>query len=337
MRRRHTVIGIAALLLASLGAGPAHAEVSSQAVVNNNPAYLQVYANNVENLETVNARCPGDWQDLIYYMKGYETSPDLFLVQQIANRTELNTLVSKMTDLLPGVFAGVLAVPQPEWMNSPCGAEKAYQTNAIIYRTGRFNLVSTGTWQSDAQTSTGGCANNSQDRTINLRARLWDKIAGKYVTAASIHWPTGAMDGPPCASENAREVDAAVTASGGSLLIWGGDANVTDQSSGSWRSWYAGTNGDLGGSRGYRDALYDHCRESSSNVKGCLLDNWTIGGSRRIDFLFARKGSGGMPFTGAEHTVTFNEGDAADLQFTGDDRSDRDYSDHRAVRARIHY
>ncbi|MGH3646773.1 MAG: hypothetical protein ACRDTM_06320 [Micromonosporaceae bacterium] len=336
-----TVIGIGFVAVQSAGAevGPAASgEVGAAAgSVNNNPAYLQVYANNVENLETVNAYCPGDWQDLVYYMKGYETSPDLFLVQQVANRAELNTLVSAMTDRLAGVYAGVLAVSQPERMNSPCGSEKAYQTNAIIYRTGRFNLVSTSTWQSDAQTSSGGCANNSQDRTINLRARLWDKIAGKYVTAASIHWPTSAMDGPPCASENAREAAAAVSASGGSLLIWGGDANITDQSSGSWRSWYTRANGDLGGSLGYRDALYDHCRESSSNVKSCLLDNWTISGSRRIDFLFARKGSGGMPFTGAEHTVTFNEGDAADIEFTGNDRTDRDYSDHRAVRARIHY
>ncbi|MGH3713501.1 MAG: hypothetical protein ACRDT4_08600 [Micromonosporaceae bacterium] len=328
---------VAILTFTTLAVGPpASADVGAASAVNNDPAYLQVYVNNIENLETVDAFCPGDWQDLIYYMKGYETSPDLFLVQQIANRTQLNQLVTAMTDQLAGVYAGVLAIPDPERMNSPCGAEKAQQTNAIIYRTGRFDLVSTATWQSDALTSTGGCANNSQDRTVNIRAKLYDKIARKHITAGSIHWPTGAMDGPPCASENAREAAEAVTTTGGSLMIWGGDGNVTDQDGGAWRSWYTRTNGDLGGGLGFRDALYDHCRESSTDIKACLRANWTISADRRIDFLFARRSSG-MPFTGAEHTITFNEGDAADLRFTGTDRDDRDYSDHRAVHARIHY
>ena len=37
------------------------------------------------------------------------------------------------------------------------------------------------------------------------------------------------------------------------------------------------------------------------------------------------------------HTITFDEGDAADQADTGSDRGDRNYSDHRAVMARIHY
>ncbi|HEY0699597.1 MAG TPA: hypothetical protein VGD43_17505 [Micromonospora sp.] len=343
--RRRLAIGAASLLtavagLAATGSASATAAAVTYGAVNNDPAYVQVYVNNVENLETADAFCPGDWQDLVYYMKTYETSPDLFLVQQVSDQAELNTLVGMMTDQLAGVYTGVLAVAQPEEMNSPCGAEKAHQTNAIIWRTGRFDLVSTATWQSDAQTSTGGCANNSQDRTINLRARMWDKIAQKYVTAASIHWPTGAMDGPACAAENAREAAENVATGGGSLLIWGGDANVSDQSGGTWRSWYTATNGDLGGVHGYRDVMYDNCAETTSDpatIKACLQDNWTSGSGNRIDFLFARRGTGGMPFVGAEHTVTFDEGDAADIAVTGDDRTDRNYSDHRAVRARIHY
>lgn len=163
-RRGRGIIAALAFAALTLLATPASAEVRAQGTVNNDPAYLQVYVNNIENLETVDAYCPGDWQDLIYYMKGYATSPDLFLVQQVANRTELNRLVTAMTDLLPGVYAGAIAIPYPERMSSPCGAEKAYQTNAIIYRTGRFNLVETRTWQSDAVTSTGGCANNSRRR-----------------------------------------------------------------------------------------------------------------------------------------------------------------------------
>lgn len=329
------VVALIALIAPST---PARAAVhATYAKVNNDPSYIQVYVNNIENLETVDADCPGDWKDLVYYMKTYDTSPDLFLVQQLAGPGELKTLVDMMTDQLAGAYAGILAQSSPEQMGSPCGAEKDHQTNAIIYRTGRFDVVSRATWQSDAETSSGGCANNFQDRTRNLRAKLWDKVAKKYVTAASIHWPTGRKDGPPCARENAREANARVAATGGALRIWGGDANITDTSSGDFRDWYAYANGDLGGALGYRDAMYDDCLERSGSTMTCLADNWTIGHNRRIDFLFAKKGNGDMPFTGAEHTVTFNEGDRADEAVTGSDNTDRDYSDHRAVRARIHY
>jgi len=348
--RRQLGIAAVALLIASLGtatqaapplASPANASVrAAYATVNNDPRFIQTYVNNIENLETVDANCPGDWQDLIYYMKTYETSPDLFLVQQVSPQ-DLNTLVNFMTNNLHGIYQGLIAVPNPEQMNSPCGAEKAYQSNAIIYRVGRFDVVSTATWQSDAQTSTGSCANNHQDRTINLRARMFDKIANKYITAASIHWPTGNSDGPPCAVENAREAATNMAATGGDLRIWGGDANLGHQTSGDWRTWYSRTNGDLGGTHGYRDVAYDDCKERHSTKSGILSclsgTHWTVGGDRRIDFLFAKKGNGGMPFVGAEHTVTFDEGDQADLTVTGTDRQDRSYSDHRAVRARIHY
>jgi hypothetical protein len=54
----------------------------AQAAVNRNPAFLQVYDDNVENLETVRERpCHGDWKDLVYAMKVQPLSPDLFIVQ----------------------------------------------------------------------------------------------------------------------------------------------------------------------------------------------------------------------------------------------------------------
>jgi hypothetical protein len=32
------------------------------------------------------------------------------------------------------------------------------------------------------------CSDNNQSRTVGVKARLYDKIAGKFITAASIHW-----------------------------------------------------------------------------------------------------------------------------------------------------
>jgi hypothetical protein len=121
--------------------------------------------------------------------------------------------------------------------------------------------------------------------------------------------------------------------------------NVADlsgsSSSSGWQPWYSHLNGDVNTTtRRYRDAMYDNCRESTSGsttaIKGCLLDNWT-NGSRRIDYIWARRDDGGLPTFGAEHTVTFNEGDAADLAVTGSDNGSLDHSQHRAVKARVHY
>ncbi|SCL31361.1 hypothetical protein GA0074692_3098 [Micromonospora pallida] len=341
-RRARLAAALAATLTVGVVAVPSPALAWAQ--VNNDPGFIQVYVNNIENLEEVDApKCPGDWQDLIYYMKTYETSPDLFIVQQLAGPGELNTLIDRMNTLVVGEFDGILAVPDPEQMQSPCGAEKDHQTNAIIWRVGRFDLVSGSmiTWQSLAENSSGVCAANHQDRTINMAARLYDKIAGKYVSVGNIHWPTGNNDGPACAPENAAKTVEKVESIPGALHVWGGDANVSDQTTADWRGWYTATNGQLGGRHNYRDAAYDDCSERVSGgaaMRQCLRDtHWTVGGDNRIDFLFARRGDGSMPMTGAEHTVTFTEGNQADIAVTGSDRQDRSYSDHRAIRARIHY
>ncbi|WP_162907490.1 hypothetical protein [Allorhizocola rhizosphaerae] len=339
-------IRLGAAIIAALTAGaligPAPANAWAQ--LNNDPDFIQVYVNNIENLEEVDAvECPGDWEDLIYYMKTYETSPDLFIVQQLAGPGELNRLLDRMNTLLAGEFDGILAKPDPEQMASPCRGEKDHQTNAIIWRVGRFNLVAGSkiTWQSFAKNGNPECGLNHQDRTINMAARFYDKIADKHISVGSIHWPTGNSEGPACAPQNAAKAVEKVESINGALHIWGGDANVPDQSSGEWRGWYSATNGQLGGRHNYRDVAYADCAErhdTGPGVRTCLRDtHWTIGGDSRIDFLFARKGGGGMPFVGAEHTVTFAEGDQADIQVTGTDRQDRSYSDHRAIRARVHY
>ncbi len=308
------------------------------AAANNDPAFVQVFSNNVENLPTVDLACPGDWQDLVYYLKASPTKPDIFTVQQISNQSQLNSYVSHLTAELGEAYAGVIADPSPAKMNSPCGAPKDYQTNAVVYRKARFTDRALGsrTWQAQSAES-GSCANNDQARTQAVKVRLHDKIANKDLTVASVHWPTAASGGGvDCSESNAGETATEMTEDGygGSLLIFAGDHNVTDvNSGGAFHPWYTLLNGDAGGSLGYRDAAYTAC----GGNKACLADNWTAGGDRRIDFLFARKPTGQPPAVTGFHTITFNEGDAADQAATGSDRTDRDYSDHRAVMARIHY
>lgn len=326
---------LAVVALAFAGIAPAHADVTT-AAANNDPAFVQVYDNNLENLPTVDLACPGDWQDLAYYLKRAPLKPDVFTVQQISNRTQLNTYLARLSSDLGETYAGVIADAAPAAMNSPCGAPKDHQTNAVIYRTARFtNLgLDNATWQAQSDES-GACANNDQARTKAVKVRLHDKIANKDLTVASVHWPTSASGGPPCAESNAQETATELTEDGygGSLLIFGGDLNYSDVSGGVFRPWYRLLNGDLGGSLGYRDVGYAGCAGDLS----CLASNWTIGGDRRIDFLFARRPSGALPTVSAFHTVTFDEGDAADKAETGSDREDRNYSDHRAVSARVYY
>jgi hypothetical protein len=310
---------------------------ASAGVVNNNPGFIRVFSANVENLPKAAEVCPGDWQDLIYVMKTQAYSPDLYLVQQIGGRSQLNELVDRMTDELVGVYAGVVAVANPVAQGSPCGSEKAYQTTAIIYRTGRFDVVRTDTWQSDTQKANGSCSNNDQSRTMGISAYLYDKVAGRYITAASFHWATSGQNGPPCSVENINEVHNQLTQSGygGSLRIAGGDANVRDRTaSGTFQSWYNRANGDRGGALGYRDVVYHRCM--SLVLATCLDTQWTFGGDRRIDFLFAKRASG-MPSLANAGTISFDAGDAADNAVTGTDREDLSYSDHRATMADIYY
>ena len=120
---------------------------------------------------------------------------------------------------------------------------------------------------------------------------------------------------------------------GGSLMIFGGDMNSQRRQRRRLPALVPRLNGDLGGKYGYRDAAFAGC----DGDRSCLADNWTNGAHRRIDFLFARKPIRRLPGVTGFHTITFDEGDAADQADTGSDRGDRNYSDHRAVMARIHY
>ncbi|CAM3178683.1 hypothetical protein [Stackebrandtia soli] len=341
-RRNALVATFAGLLVAVIGVIVApSAWAAPNAKANDNPGYLQVYDNNVENLPTASlSQCPGDWQDLVYYMRLQPYKPDVYLVQQVSNAKQLSTLTKFLSKQLGETYKGVIAEASPKKMGSPCGAKKAYQTNAIVYRAARLDLKKHDVWQVRAENAKGECVANSQARTKTVKGLFYDKVAKKNVTIASAHWATGKSGGPACATGNAKTLASKFPAGGygASLYIVGGDFNYGYRgSAGDWHPWYKSMNGSLDGRHNFRDVVYADCQAGSGSVKSCLKGNWTIGNGSRIDFLFAKRGNGTMPKVTAAHTITFNQGDDADKKLTGGDRTDRDYSQHRAIRARIHY
>lgn len=315
--------------------------VGERQAINDDPAFIQVYVNNIENLKQGGEMCPGDWTDLIYAMKKVEPSPDLFLVQQISDTAQLELLVERMNADLPGIFAGVIADADPWTQQSPCGEEKAQQTNAIIFRKGRFAQIGDKhVWQSWANKN-GECVRNNQARTRNVMLRLHDKIADRDISVASIHWSTSQGDGPDpaCAAKNVLEADQKLHQDGfgGDLVIFGGDFNEPDRKdNGDPRPWFAEANGDADGELNYRDPIYRAC-QSAKDLQTCLDDAWTIGSERRIDMLFAQDGEGCRARTARAHTITFNEAEAAAEALTGSSDPNLNYSDHRAVRAEFYY
>jgi len=272
-------------------------------------------------------------------MKTIEPSPDLFLGQQVSDTAQLQALVARMNEELPGIFEGIIADADPWTQLSPCGKEKAKQTNAIIFRQGRFSKVGNEhVWQSWANKD-GECVRNNQARTRNVMVKLHDKIADRDVTVASMHWSTsqGAGTDPACAKKNVLEADEKLHKAGfeADLRIFGGDFNEPDRKDdGDPRPWYGEANGDGGGELNYRDPIYRAC-PSEKALQACLDDNVTT--KTRIDIMFGQAGEGCRARTRRAHTITFAEAEAAAEQLTGTSDPDLNYSDHRSVRAEFYY
>lgn len=317
---------------------------------NRNPGFLQVYDANVENFPTSREKCPGDWEDLLYYMRSQRYRPDLWTAQQVGGERQLNILLKKMRRHFGEAYAGVVAQPVPARGGGACGREKSRQTNAVIWRVARFSLKlsapSRNIWQVRRNLN-GQCVNNSQSRTVSVKALLRDRVTGKNVTAASFHWPSrrsGASG--KCASVNMAELNRELTEDGygrAHLYLAGGDTNWSvhrQNAPGRWTKWYREANVDLGGAHRFRDPVHAGCVAGGGSLAGCLADKWTFtdGRKRRIDVLLARTPKGAPPpATSAAVVPSFDQADWAAKRFTGSDRTDLDYSDHRAVGARIHY
>jgi hypothetical protein len=307
-----------------------------EVAVNENAGFLVVYNVNYENLPTADEQCAGDWQDLIYYLKTRPYSPDVLIVHQMSGADQAARLAQFMEDNLPGLYSAIVAEANPEPMASPCGAPKRYQTNAIIYRTGRLQPVAgtKATWQV-YKGANGACVPNTQARSIGVRMAFTDVIANKKVVLGSSHWPTnqeGPASDPGCAEKNIQLTDAKMRdVTGANLLVWGVDSNESDYNGSSYKQWYNQANSQIASTVNYNwnDPIYEAC----SGGRACLNDHWTVGSGARIDFLFFNAAA----TSSHGETVTFNDADAADVRFTGSDRGDLNYSDHRAMGARIHY
>ncbi|MFY1594677.1 hypothetical protein [Micromonospora sp. WMMD737] len=289
---------------------------AAQAAVNTSPSYLVVYNNNIENWLPSSCADGHIWDRLITYLKGRPLSPDIFTVQQVSNQAQLDTLTRRLSDELPGTYAGQIAIANPGSMGytSTCGKLKNQQTNAVIYRSDRFTYEAATRWRSDApedyDAGTGGCRNleptrSSQDRVHNIGIRLHDRVANQDVSVASIHWPTNTWHGPTCADENIKEADEAMGRLGGDLKIVAGDANTEPDTEGWWED---------GKSYGYRDPIAEKC-----GSRNCSSAHDTLN-SRRIDFLLVKSGNG---FSNVATVTESMTGGA--------------YSDHRAVTAYVNY
>lgn len=318
---------------------------NSDAAVPRPEGELFVYTSNIENLETPNDQCKGDWRDLFFYMEQEGHEPDVVLFQQITNRAQLNDLAAHMTSKLGVTYAGIIAEADPAPFNSPCGQKKAKQTNAIIYRTDRLEPKGEKHIWKTFKGRDGSCVRDNLARTRSVMHAFTDVKTGAEVAIASIHWSTN-QEGPDgdtaCARLNVDEVDEKLrtTFPSAQLYVWGGDTNeptlrnAASETSG-YRPWYARANGDLDGALAYRDPVHRMCQERKSLI-ACLMNNWTIGQERRIDSMYFALPDGAMPETSAAHTVSFDEADAAAKAISGTDNN-ANYSDHRAVHARVHY
>jgi len=303
---------LSVLAATAVGATPGVVQ-PAQASTNGDRRSLVVYDNNIENM----AGCDGNYSRFISYLKKQKTSPDVFTVQQISNTKQLNALTERLSDALPGTYAGVIAVHNPGSMGytSGCAVKKNQQTNAVIYRTGRLHVEAVSRWRSLAPygkiggpcQELKGSSKISQDRVVNVAVRFRDEVAQKDVSVASIHWPTGYWYGPECAAQNMRATNAVMDKLGGTVKIVAGDANATKGAAGWWdkaRSTYR-----------FHDAVWD----TTCKKKSCP-DSTSTSGHRRIDFLLVKGGHG---FSNVATVASSAAGGR--------------YSGHRAVRAYVTY
>lgn len=82
-------------------------EVEAALRTNSDPNRIVVYSNNIENMIF-------DWKDLVHDMETAPHRPDIFLVQQLSGRDELERLLAFMGQRLGVDYDGVLAQDRPD-------------------------------------------------------------------------------------------------------------------------------------------------------------------------------------------------------------------------------
>lgn len=178
-----------------------------------------------------------------------------------------------------------------------------------------------------------------------LQMRLWDKRADHWIALAS--GKTNPQASEFCPYRNMKLVNGKLNDSGwsGALMIVGTDANSRDYADGNYRCWYEPTVEDRPDENcpnvnafkwAYSDPIYELCGDDRSCLDGascpdqtCVQSaNWTSVSRdavrQRIDFIFAKRPGSAAPQTSEAETLP-----------RGNSRGH--YSDHRAIRASIHY
>ncbi len=321
---------------------------------NNDPTRILVYTGNVENLPKVTYtpdECAGDWKDLLYFMQDQPHAPDLFLVQQITDNSQLDALAAQMEAVLGYSYGTIISVQKPGPYDEANCPYKLHQTNAILYRKGRFTYVtgSKSTWRSVREADDGTCVTAQADRYLNLVIKLTDKASGHQIAVASIHWPVVGA----CGVTNAKLThDNLKEYTGVEMYIWGGDANLPDLESQTdtapYKPWYETTNVGLAvpDNLGYRDPIWNQCDQntaSDTELKQCLLSNSTmgqVGVGKRYDYLFFKYANEykpgdavNPPPTDGAHTIDFAQ--AGQAQGPNDDPLP--YSQHRSVMSYVYW
>lgn len=320
---------------------------------NRDPNRIVVYSNNIENMIF-------DWQDLVHEMEEAPLRPDIFLVQQLSGKAEMEQLIRFMEQRLGVNYEGVVAQNVPD--DHRFAGEvlpRPRVTTGVIFRARRFDLVTKDSWYPYG-TGFAGQRQSCDERTKHsgyetLRVKLRDKRADKDVIAVSLrHWTWHA-----CSAKNTREIVEgnnqggsgpnahAGLGTGAALHIVGGDFNdrIFD-ADGSYSCWYRRMNGELGAGDcattedyGFTDPLFDHC----NGDKSCVRDR------AGIDSLFVRRSDGERARTDHFDVVSFDQAHRASVRATGGDAvsntrkrdGHRDvagrYSGHQARRAFVYY
>lgn len=322
----------------------------SELRTNRNPDRLVVWSNNIENMIF-------DWKDLVHAMSEADYRPDVFLVQQVTDREEMDRLVDFMSRRLGVDYTGVVAKANPD--------DRRFQgqviprptvTTGIVYRTGRFEQLTKDSfmpWGQGFREDPARCDLRSDHSGYEtLRLKLHDKVADKDVVVISLrHWTFH-----PCSTKNVRDLvhgfdgganDHAGLGTASALHIVGGDFNDgLFTGSGSYKCWYRMMNREVGEGScangedfGFTDPLYDSC----NGDRGCIR------GKDGIDSIFVRRSDGRRARTGHFDVVSFAEAHRASVRATGGDgrsnlKSQQGYNDvgasysqHQARRAWVYY
>jgi hypothetical protein len=324
--------------------------IADELRTNSDPNRVVVYSNNLENMIF-------DWKDLVHVMAESELRPDIFLVQQVTNRSELERLMGFMKQRMGVKYEGLVAQNRPndhrfDGQLTP----RPTVTTGVVFRSSRFELRGHDSWMpfgtgfKNQNQSCDQRSNHSGYET--LRVKLHDKVAKKDIVVVSLrHWTW-----EPCSTKNVMEIvngnEGGPNAhpglgAGVDLHVVGGDFNDrVHDGDGAYKCWYRQMNRSVpegscpnDTNLGFTDPLYGACDGERSCVR-------TRGD---VDSLFVRRADGVAARTDHFDVVSFDQAERASRAATGgdgpsnvksrdgyNDVADR-YSGHEARRSYVYY